>query len=153
MARSSDEASLIAERAIQLLEGELPIAAAVLFGSYAEGTPHDGSDIDLAVFTSDESRLNLKGSRGETLNFQLKLKLSRKVPGCQTLKLDEFKKGPAPTVRFFEMRTMNIEHPSYTGAKLGKYFDPLVPLLSGNVCTPSKPGGSPDDSNVETWIF
>lgn len=69
MARSSDEATVIAQRAIQLLEGELPIAAAMLFGSYVEGTPHDGSDIDLAVFTPDESRLKVK----EKSRLQLRL--------------------------------------------------------------------------------
>ncbi len=59
MARTPDEAVLIAERAVQTLDQEIPVSAAYLFGSYAEGTPHAGSDIDLAVFTPDESRLQI----------------------------------------------------------------------------------------------
>ena len=60
MARSTDEATLISERALDLLSKQFPISAAILFGSYVEGSPHDGSDIDLAVFTPDESRLRLE---------------------------------------------------------------------------------------------
>ena len=60
MPRTADEAVLIAQRALDSLSEELSITAAVMFGSYVDGSPHEGSDIDLAVFTPDESRLKLK---------------------------------------------------------------------------------------------
>ncbi len=59
MARNADEVANLAERAIDTLEEELPVTAAFLFGSHVEGSPHAGSDVDLAVFTTDESRLRL----------------------------------------------------------------------------------------------
>ena len=44
---------------METLETELPVAAAFLFGSYAEGHARDDSDIDLAIFTKDRSRLKI----------------------------------------------------------------------------------------------
>ena len=59
MVRSADEVSRLAEQAVGALEAELPVAAAFLFGSYVEGGAHEGSDIDLAVFTEDAARLKI----------------------------------------------------------------------------------------------
>jgi predicted nucleotidyltransferase len=59
MARSQVDVTEIAERALTALSHELRISAAFLLGSHVEGTPHAGSDIDLAVFTPDEARLRL----------------------------------------------------------------------------------------------
>ncbi len=69
MARSSDEVVRIARQALNVLSKELRISAAILFGSYVEGTPHEGSDIDLAVFTPEVSRLKLD----EKARLQLQL--------------------------------------------------------------------------------
>lgn len=69
MARSAEEVTEIAERALNALSGELSISAAFLFGSHVEGVPHAGSDIDLAVFTPDEARLRLD----EKARLQLQL--------------------------------------------------------------------------------
>ncbi len=55
--RSADEVNRLAEQAVGALEAELPVAAAFLFGSYVEGGAHEGSDIDLAVFVEDTTRL------------------------------------------------------------------------------------------------
>lgn len=69
MVRSAKEVDQITERALAILDQEMPIAAAILFGSYVEGPAHAGSDIDLAVFTPDESRLTLD----EKTRLQLRL--------------------------------------------------------------------------------
>jgi predicted nucleotidyltransferase len=60
MARNPDEVARIARQALDALSNELEISAAILFGSYVEGTPHESSDIDLAVFTPDASRPNVE---------------------------------------------------------------------------------------------
>jgi predicted nucleotidyltransferase len=57
MVRSADEVSRVAIEAVAVLERELLVSAAFLFGSHVEGAPHAESDIDLAVFTPEESRL------------------------------------------------------------------------------------------------
>lgn len=67
MVRSTAEVDSLAQQALARLEQELPIQAAFLFGSYHDGQPSDGSDIDLAVFTpapplriADRARLQLQ---------------------------------------------------------------------------------------------
>jgi predicted nucleotidyltransferase len=69
MVRSAAEVDRISQRALESLDREMPITAAFLFGSYAEGRPHAESDIDLAVFTPERSRLNL----AEKSRLQLQL--------------------------------------------------------------------------------
>ena len=69
MARSTDEVTQIVRQALQALSQELRISAAILFGSYVEGNPHEGSDIDLAVFTPDKTRLKMN----EKARLQLQL--------------------------------------------------------------------------------
>ncbi len=59
MARTLLEITNIAERALDILSRELPISAAYLFGSHVDGVPHEGSDIDLAIFTPKEARPKL----------------------------------------------------------------------------------------------
>jgi O-antigen ligase len=79
------------------------------------------------------SQLALKGSRGETLNFQLKLK----TVGCAKLTFQSSVK--AVTARFFEMPYIKTQHPSFPGAYVGSHHDPLPPLADGALC-PSAPG-------------
>jgi predicted nucleotidyltransferase len=59
MVRSAAEVDGISQQALKTLEREIPISAAFLFGSYVEGRAYDGSDIDLAVFTPEHSRLGI----------------------------------------------------------------------------------------------
>jgi predicted nucleotidyltransferase len=59
MVRSATEVDQISQRALETLEREMPITAAFLFGSYVEGGAHGASDIDLAVFTPQASRLKI----------------------------------------------------------------------------------------------
>lgn len=59
MVRSAAEVDQISRHALAELEREMPVAAAFLFGSYVEGRPHEGSDIDLAIFTSERARLTI----------------------------------------------------------------------------------------------
>jgi predicted nucleotidyltransferase len=48
----------------------MAITAAFLFGSYVEGSPHAGSDIDLAVFTPERSRLKIAEKSRLQLHLQ-----------------------------------------------------------------------------------
>ena len=59
MVRSAAEVERLSAQALETVERELPIAAAFLFGSYVDGRAHDGSDIDLAIFTPERSRLKI----------------------------------------------------------------------------------------------
>ena len=51
MARDIGEVDAIAKRAVSLLRSQIPVTQAYLYGSYAEGTAHDDSDIDIAAFS------------------------------------------------------------------------------------------------------
>ena len=51
MARDLAEVEAAARRAVTLLRSRIPLTHAYLFGSYAEGTAREDSDIDLAVFS------------------------------------------------------------------------------------------------------
>lgn len=81
MVRSAADVDRLARDAIAALEQEVPVTAAFLFGSYVDGAPHEGSDIDLAVFTSasprlgiaDRSRLQLRLQRECALDIELHL--------------------------------------------------------------------------------
>lgn len=59
MVRSAAEVERLSRQALAILEAELPIEAAFLFGSYVEGRASEGSDIDLAIFTQERPRLRL----------------------------------------------------------------------------------------------
>ncbi|MBS1986270.1 MAG: DUF4091 domain-containing protein [Bdellovibrionales bacterium] len=74
-----------------------------------------------------QSALRLAGSRGETLSFQLRLR----VPRCLTL---EVNLPPGVSLQLFEMETLRLKHASFKGAKLGDAFDPLVPLRTRVFC-------------------
>ena len=51
MVRSPAEVEATAKRAVEEARRHIPVADAVIFGSYVDGTPHEYSDIDLAIFT------------------------------------------------------------------------------------------------------
>ena len=70
MVRSAAEVDRISHQALTTLEAEIPITAAFLFGSYAEGGAHAGSDIDLAVFTPERSRLKIADRSRLQLHLQ-----------------------------------------------------------------------------------
>ena len=81
MVRSAADVERVCEQALATLEQVTPISAAYLFGSYAEGRAHEGSDIDLAVFTpaagrlkiADRARLQLDVQRRCALDLELHL--------------------------------------------------------------------------------
>jgi predicted nucleotidyltransferase len=51
MALREDQVSGIIRGFIARLEQEIPVREVILFGSYAQGTPREHSDIDLAVIS------------------------------------------------------------------------------------------------------
>ncbi len=59
MARSVEELEEILLRTVEEARRRLPLAAAYLFGSYAEGNAHDDSDIDIALFSPAADEMTL----------------------------------------------------------------------------------------------
>jgi len=59
MARSVEELEEILRRTVEETRRRLPLAAAYLFGSYAEGKAHDDSDIDIALFSAAADEMTL----------------------------------------------------------------------------------------------
>lgn len=53
MPRSTAEVQRIALRAVEEARRHIPVADALIFGSYVTGTPREYSDIDLAIFTGE----------------------------------------------------------------------------------------------------
>ncbi len=60
MAKSEAAVEEMVERALEFLRERIRIDAAVLFGSYVNGSPHESSDIDLAVFSEDVDDMSLR---------------------------------------------------------------------------------------------
>lgn len=60
MARSAEELKDILDRTLQEARKYFRIEAAYLFGSYAEGNPHEWSDIDIALFSPDAEEIRLE---------------------------------------------------------------------------------------------
>ena len=59
MARSEAAVEEMVERALEFLRERIKIDAALLFGSYVNGAPHESSDIDLAVFSEDADAMSV----------------------------------------------------------------------------------------------
>ena len=59
MAKSAVAVEEMVEQALEFLRERISIDAAVLFGSYVNGVPHDSSDIDLAVFSEDADAMSV----------------------------------------------------------------------------------------------
>ena len=89
-----------------------------------------GGDKPIGARAPATSRaLSLKGSRGETLNFQLHVS----GPGCYTLALEGVA-GSGASLRLYAMEPMRTEHPSFPGAYVGDILDPLVPAAGRRIC-------------------
>jgi len=81
-----------ARRAVAALREEVTVDRALVFGSHAEGTAHEWSDIDLAVFTSsldevgldDLLRLNRLAQRAGGPHVELHLFPARRLDPAQS---------------------------------------------------------------------
>lgn len=71
MVRKKTEIKKIVNKIIKFLLKKINIKIAVLFGSYAKGTPRGDSDIDLAIFTKDAENLSIE----EIAKLQTEVKL------------------------------------------------------------------------------
>ncbi|MDR3607101.1 MAG: O-antigen ligase family protein [Oligoflexia bacterium] len=93
-----------------------------------------GGDKPIGRFIpSAQDKLILKGSRGETLNFQIKLRAG----GCVKLAFQTKAGKTAPHglgARFYEMPYVRTANPSFQGAYVGSHHDPLPPLDDGAFC-------------------
>jgi len=65
MVLTADQVKNQIRRLVEALRQHMRVERAILFGSYAYGKPHEGSDIDLAVVSPDFARMN----RLERLEF------------------------------------------------------------------------------------
>ncbi|HJW84346.1 MAG TPA: nucleotidyltransferase domain-containing protein [Anaerolineae bacterium] len=65
MVLTADQVNNQIRRLVEALRQHMRVERAILFGSYAYGKPHEGSDIDLAVVSPDFARMN----RLERLEF------------------------------------------------------------------------------------
>ena len=59
MARSVEELEEILRQTVEEARRRLPLAAAYLFGSHAEGNARDDSDIDIALFSAAADEMTL----------------------------------------------------------------------------------------------
>jgi len=81
-----------ARRAVAALRAEVSVDRALVFGSHADGTAHEWSDIDLAVFTSslaevgldDLLRLNRLAQRAGGPELELHLFPARRLDPTQS---------------------------------------------------------------------
>lgn len=60
MVRKKAELKKTIKEVLKFLSKKISIKIAVLFGSYAKGTPHENSDIDLAVFSKDAKDMSIE---------------------------------------------------------------------------------------------
>jgi O-antigen ligase len=92
-----------------------------------------GSDKPIGTFTPPTRKtLELSGSRGEVLNFQLKVKIS----DCSKLSVQGL--PPSTHIRFYHMPYFKTEHASFPGAYVGSHHDPLIPLADDGLICPEK---------------
>ena len=111
-------------------------------GSQAEIVASAGVDKPIGAAAPTMSRqLVLKGSRGEILNFMLKLSGEK----CRSFSVTPFRRSGGPQiklpVRFWKMGTIATKNPSFPGAFVGKHFDPLLPISDGMFCVPKGESG------------
>ena len=64
MALATDQVTELVDRSLECLAERIEITAAYVFGSYVDGTPHEYSDIDLAVFSPEVGRMALQDRLG-----------------------------------------------------------------------------------------
>jgi len=80
------------------------------------------------------TKLRLKGSRKETLNFILKTDIS----ACARLSVSSFEKqGQVPKtfpVSFYSMPPIHTKKASFPDAHIGKHYDPLILLSEDSFC-------------------
>jgi predicted nucleotidyltransferase len=56
--RRFDEIEEIVQTVVEAVDEYCPIEAAYLFGSYVTGTPHEDSDIDIAIFARGVEKMS-----------------------------------------------------------------------------------------------
>ncbi len=86
------------------------------------------------------NKLVLKGSRGETLNFMVKIQ-SPKPGHLEFQGLQQSGSDAAPNLnpRFYTMEKIKLTKRSFVGANTGPHFDPLVPV-SGDMAAKGADG-------------
>jgi predicted nucleotidyltransferase len=70
MVKRKSEINKIIKKVLALISNDIEVDAAILFGSYANGKPHEFSDIDLAVFSKSVEKWTLH----EKIKFASKVK-------------------------------------------------------------------------------
>jgi len=123
---------------IQQLEAE---QKPVLRGVFSADKPLGNSSPKL------KSIVKLEGSRGEDLNFLIKVKSLE----CGTLDMSQFRhertgdKITLPIV-LYEMPYITTDNPSYPGAYVGRHYDPLIAIKNRESCPADK-------TENEWWVW
>ena len=60
MVKTKNTINQIIKKTLDYLSKKITITEAVLFGSYAQGNPHEYSDIDLAIFSPEVEKLKIE---------------------------------------------------------------------------------------------
>ena len=60
MVKTKDSIDKIIKNTLAYLTNKITVTEAVLFGSYAQGNPHEDSDIDLAVFSPEMEKIEIE---------------------------------------------------------------------------------------------
>lgn len=107
MARDLAEVETVARRAVSLLQSQIPLTQAYLFGSYVEGTAREDSDIDVAVFSQAV----------DTMNFSERANLAIEVERLVDVPVE---------LHLFGTKSLADARPSNFFGFLRRYGKPLV---------------------------
>jgi hypothetical protein len=95
------------------------------------------------------TKIELKGSRDETLPFLIKLKNEN----CVTLSLEKSTAtDPLFPLNIFEMPYVHTSQASFPGAYVGSHHDPLLPLPSHQFCPSDAGKGTTKIANWH-WLY
>lgn len=95
MAKRQDEIAVELKAFIAAVRQHYSVYAVVLFGSYAEGKPHEFSDIDVAVFSDDFGKNPLEEMKSL---FHLRRKIDTDIEPLPFSKQDYFEHDPGSFV-------------------------------------------------------
>lgn len=69
---STQDAKLVAQKYVQLVNKKFDVQKAWMFGSFAKGIAHEGSDIDVCIISSDFGR-DYFAEEDELLRLSIKI--------------------------------------------------------------------------------
>lgn len=91
MDKKEDEIKKIGKKVVRYLEHKwnLKIPSALIFGSYVYGSPHEGSDIDIAIFSPQLEGKNIETKASISASVKLQVDTRAEVHLFSTSALNE----------------------------------------------------------------